>query len=398
MKFELESLEEFIKSECKKSKKPFTKIDDFSGKRLFIEQEVERIKKGFSEHLLKVENESRIELFIQHHQSQIIRLADKVVTVIDKEESLNIREISIGNTGLDLCKVLLRGFEELLYYIETYFSKYFDQDQKIPDAYALISAKEFREKIVVLRRLVKERGVDNELSEIALYPIVQFIAKQEKQSITFRRLIYMKYLMQEMIKILEAVSNSNYSESIRQCLIYLNHNHFHFIQHLTKRIQSAVEDLPSSCAQIEYMLHEMKKLKQTQVKPSFSYKSTRDPVVNIISNWLLEEVYYTEKKHQLTLMMPPAGKEINQPSAKIKTIFSVSQLAYFTRLLKETGVIKNESKSELFRLFSSHFSSIQSDNISVESFRSKFFAFEKSTVTHVQHVLNKLVEQSEKDL
>lgn len=127
MKFELESIEEFIKSECKKSKKPLTEIEDFSGKRLFIEQEVERIKKGFSEHLLKVENESRIELFIQHHQSQIIRLADKVVTVIDKEESLNIREISIANTGLDLCKVLLRGFEELLYYIETYFSKYFDQ-------------------------------------------------------------------------------------------------------------------------------------------------------------------------------------------------------------------------------------------------------------------------------
>lgn len=103
-----------------------------------IEQEVERIKKSFVNQLFQIENESRIELFIQHHQAHIIRLANKVATEIDKDESMKLKEITSGHTRLNLCKVLLGSFEDLLNYIETHFSKYFDQDQQIPDTYALI--------------------------------------------------------------------------------------------------------------------------------------------------------------------------------------------------------------------------------------------------------------------
>ena len=142
MKFELEFLDEFIKKECRKSTKLSSNatIPDYSKKRLFIEDEVARIKKSFVTRLFEVEDESRFELFVQHHQAHIIRLADKVATTIDKQESIYPTAKSAGSTRLNLCTVLLQSFENLLTHIETRYSKYFDQDQKIPDTYAYISA------------------------------------------------------------------------------------------------------------------------------------------------------------------------------------------------------------------------------------------------------------------
>ena len=66
-----------------------------------------------------------MELFVQRHQAHIIRLADKVATAIDKEDPMNIKQISSGHTKLNLYKVLLLAFEDLLNYIEVHFTKYF---------------------------------------------------------------------------------------------------------------------------------------------------------------------------------------------------------------------------------------------------------------------------------
>jgi predicted flavoprotein YhiN len=113
MKFELEFLEEFINKECRKTKKHSSTslIPDYSKKRFFIEQEVERIKKSFTNQLFQIENESRIELFIQHHQAHIIRLADRVSISIEKEEPVEVKTITAGHTRLNLCKVILQALK-----------------------------------------------------------------------------------------------------------------------------------------------------------------------------------------------------------------------------------------------------------------------------------------------
>ena len=66
-----------------------------------------------------------MELFVQRHQAHIIRLADKVATAIDKEDPMNIKQIPSCHTKLNLYKVLLLAFEDLLNYIEVHFRKYF---------------------------------------------------------------------------------------------------------------------------------------------------------------------------------------------------------------------------------------------------------------------------------
>ncbi|NOS55989.1 MAG: hypothetical protein HOP37_07005 [Cyclobacteriaceae bacterium] len=397
MKFELEFFDEFIKKECGKSKKlsPSSVITDFPKKRLLIEQEVERLKKSFVEQLFQVENESRFELFIQHHHAHIIRLANKVSTVLDKEESLNLNRIGAEPTRLNLCKVLLQAFENLLNYIEAHFTKYFDQDQKIPDTYAHISIKEFREKLEIIRKVFVEKGVDNEFTEIVLFPVNRFVETPEKKSLTFRNLIYKKYLVKELIALKD---KPNFSEAVFEHLFYLNFNSYHFLQFATTKIRKEVELLPSMTAHLEHLSLTLKKLNQAQVKPTFGLKPLRESLKNLLSNWLEEEIHFIERKRQLTLMIPPGGvKAESVNDFKVKTSLSVPQLAYSIRLLKDSGIITNENRSELIRFFSKNFSSHQVENISTESFKGEYFKFGRAAVNHVQSILAKLLLHSKKD-
>ncbi len=400
MKFELEFLDEFIKKECQKSKKSPSNatVPDFQKKQLLIEEEVDRIKKSFTTHLLDAADESRFELFIQHHQAYIIQLANKVSTAIDKEESLRLTHISPGPNRLNLCKLLLIGLEELLNHIENYFSKYFDQDQKIPDTYALISIKEFEEKLEVLSSISLEQKLDKKLSELVLYPIREFVTKEEKQTITFRRLIYMKYLAKELVRLSESQEKKSFTQAVYEHLFYLNFNSFHVLQYATGRIRQEIEVLPSITAQLEHLSLTLKELSQAQVKPYFALKAKRESLKDMLSTWLEAEIHFIEKKRQLTLMIPPGGVRIeNLNDFKVKTALSVSQLAYSIRLLKDAGIITNENKAELIRFFSKYFSSAHNENISQESFRSKFFGYERSAVTHIQGVLTKLMAHTKRD-
>lgn len=397
MKFELEFFEEFITKECPKSAKINSVVSDYQKKLYAIEAESDRIKKCFVRHFFEAKNDRQMEQFIQQHQAHIIRLADKVSTIIDKESVHNLKNITSGTSRLNLCKVLLLVFEDLLNYIEVHFTKYFDQDQKLPDAYIFISVKEFEENLNNLQNLFMEKKVDEKLSLLVLYPLAQFTDIPQKQFFSFRRLIYLKYLVKCLFKILEEPQQQDYSQTIYELLIYLNFNNHHFVQYSVTKVKSELERKDSLQSQLEHLSLVIKNLSQSQVKPDYALKPGRTNIKILLLNWLEDEVHYIEKRRQLTFMIPPGTQnDIVDIDAKIKTTLSVPQLAYIIRILKEEGIIVNDNKAELIRFFSKHFSSAHNENISGESLRSKYFAFEDSTVKHVQGILNKLLQRSKK--
>jgi hypothetical protein len=180
----------------------------------------------------------------------------------------------------------------------------------------------------------------------------------------------------------------------------LNFNSFYFLQLATTKIRNEVESLHSINSQLEHLSLALKKLNQAQVKPSFVLKPKRDSLKDLLSNWLEEEIYFLEKRRQLTLMIPQGDMKIENETEKefkVKTILSVPQLAYSIRLLKDSGIITNENKSELIRFFSKNFSSAHSENISSGNFKKDYFSYEKAAVTHVQGVLNRLLLHSKKE-
>ena len=128
-----------------------------------------------------------MELFVQRHQAHIIRLADKVATAIDKEDPMNIKQISSGHTKLNLYKVLLLAFEDLLNYIEVHFTKYFWPRSENTRCLCTNIKKGVSRKIGEPTQNILRKKVESELARIVFFPIKQFGNVPEKRVITFPR-------------------------------------------------------------------------------------------------------------------------------------------------------------------------------------------------------------------
>ena len=399
MTYELEFFDEFIQNERKahQSSAPHSTIPDFSEKKKLIEDEVERIKKSLRNFLFNTENENQIENVIQHHQQHIISLADQVLKCIDEAEASRLNQISDGETKLNLCKIIYKSLEELLTFIETYFSKYFNQDEKIPLAYAIMAEKEILEKLEALEIEAKDKKVDERLLEVALYPIKAFANHQSKNGITFRRLIYLKQLVKDLDPLLKKETSEDYTDDVFGLMFYLNFNTFYFLTFATNKISSEVKELSTLVHQVERLSFWVKLLNQNQVKPGFALKCDRPSIQEQLSQWLSEEIHFIEKQKQLTFMMPPSGPLVKSESFKVNTILSVPQLAYSIRLLKEAGIITNQNQTELIRFFSQYFSTPRNQNLSSESLRIKYYNNDRSSIRFVQGILDKLMEHSKKE-
>lgn len=186
MKYELEFLEEFVNAELKKRrKKPAA---DYSTKRNEVQEEIERIKKCLRVHLFSVQCEKQFELYIQQHQLHIIELCDKVWAYLNKSGATHIPVVE-DETPLNQFRNLCSSLEDLLTYIETYFSKFFSQDQRIPASYYQMSAVDILDRYSQIEDIITKNEANAEIHKIVMSPMSKLKESESIQNMTFRELI-----------------------------------------------------------------------------------------------------------------------------------------------------------------------------------------------------------------
>jgi hypothetical protein len=391
MKYDLEVLDDFIIA-CVDLYKPLhaeTIVPEFQSREEFVTQKISAIKKDLKQLMFDAQTESRIEIIVQFHQTHIIKLADKISECLENEVNT-----SSGRTKAALFKLFYHRLEDLLTFIETYFSKYFDQDQKIPDAYVQLERLSFLEKLEEIKITTLSHKLDLKLTDLILQPVKNFVNATSDEDITYRRLIYLKQLLKDLQILLSDSFNADVFNEILKLLSYLNFNSRDFLIYVTGHISEEVREQISLTGQLEKLCYWLKVLNQNQVKPGFALNGNNPSFQEQVGIWLTEEISFLERKKQFTLMMPPT--ELVKETFKVHTIFSVPQLAYMIRLLKESGILTNKNQTELIRIFSNNFSSLRNENISAESLRIKYYNVEKPAVNSVQAFLMKMIEQSKK--
>lgn len=393
MKYELEALEEFINFliNTYRDEAPDFVIPQFNTKEQFIFAKAFSITRELKSLLFELENESRLETLVQFHQATIIQLVDQLSDSLGQ-----VGASAEGATKFQLWKLLNDQLEILLTFIESHLSKYFDLDKKIPNPYMLLEKNSFNEKLQGIHSQMQTRGIDPVLAELILFPVNAALQMKIDFSITYRRLIYIKQLLKDLDIVLSTDTGSPAFEDIFKLLVYLNFNSSYLIHYVIKKITGEAQEQNHVAGQLEGLCRWLKILNQCHTKPSFALKSSRPSLQEQLTTWLTEEICFIEKKKQLTLLIPPTNQPMYSEGQKIDTVFSVSQLAFLIRLMKETGVITNKNQGEVIRFFSRHFSSLQNQNISPESLRIKYYQVERSTVNSVKSILDKMIELSKK--
>ena len=138
MKYELDILETIIQSAIESkgiSKKQFSAYDE----RIYAESE--RIKKAFINKTFRLKKDKYIKVYIQNHQSALIRLINKV---FQHSKHSEINKISVGVrefTLLCLQKTICYNLEDILSFIESNFHLYFNHNATIPECCRLLAKK-----------------------------------------------------------------------------------------------------------------------------------------------------------------------------------------------------------------------------------------------------------------
>ncbi len=142
--------------------------------------------------MFSLKNYKQVERYIQRHQTCLMRLCDSLIHQISPEKFGRNNSPEKIQSLAELQYYFYAQLEQILSFIETYFGKYFNQEELIPSSYRIIGQLEFREKISNLK--IQENC---EVLKIARYPIDEFFT--QNQNISFKQLIYLKELYKEVI-------------------------------------------------------------------------------------------------------------------------------------------------------------------------------------------------------
>ncbi|MEC7753716.1 MAG: hypothetical protein VYB44_06775 [Bacteroidota bacterium] len=352
------------------------------------------MKEAFS-----LKKEKHIEVYIQQHQMELIRLTDHLLSYISEEEKRKVYDISGEENLNNLYKSVYVCLEELITYIEKYFSKYFNQEAKIPNSYNIIAIRDIREKLHSVESSFNAKELHKRLLFLVLLPLKRYIKGKYVDDISFRRLIYLKTLLKE----LSEWSNSDFekddlNQKLICAMVYLNYNSYKFFTLCTEHIKAIYQQEDTLCSQIEKLAWFYKNINQAQEKPGFAYKPKYKSLKDSIIEWIDEEMSFLEKRQQLTLNIAVKPSESLPDDFKLNTKLSVPQLAYLIKIFIESGVLQNRNQREVLKFLAQFVRTKKAESISAESLRTKYYNVEENTKEAVKDILIELLNRIRKGL
>lgn len=400
MTYELEKLNSLIFSDLNPSNFKDVNLipsDQFANWVSSIEKEAIRIKNAFINVAFGCQCERQIERYMQLHQVELIRVTDELLSYLTNDEALTIYVQDKSLTLVNLYKRVYRQLEGMITYLEKHFSRFFDVEARIPNAYRLIAVRDFKERLVLLEEKFYANQLSSHLVKVILLPVRSFVQSGEKKHFSFRNLMYLKVLLNELEQ--PALLNREMEvpeDELIYSMIYINFNSYKLFAYCTERIKSQYQEKETLSDQIDHLAWCSKLINQTQQKPGVAYKPDRDSLKTALITWIDEEVSFLERRHQLTLNMPVHKVEGLTNDFKLNTNLSVAQLAYMIRIFLEEKILLNRNQREVLKFIAQYTRTKKAENVSAESLRTRYYNVDTSTKEAVKDIIIRLLNNVRK--
>ena len=203
-------------------------------------------------------------------------------------------------------------------------------------------------------------------------------------------LTYTERLLDDLALVAEE-KGDDLNGRIEEVLWEYNFNSRLYFLFYIKRIAEREQMEDTIVSKLELLAFELKKVNQRLIKGNVCYTTTYSSLPDIVGNWLLEEIAFLRTRQQLTITFSNLGKPLNS-DFKIALDLSVAQFSCLVRGLIEKKLILNSNLTELANFLSNSVITKRSENISVGSFRKKYYNMEESTKKSVIDMLNKVID------
>lgn len=359
--------------------------EQFNQVRKAVAEESSRIKNTFVLKVLSFE-QNQVERFIRYHQQALINLLDNLVetlSITDEGRSIN-KESHLK----EFIKFSCSELEEILRFVQNHFQSHFDLGVPVPELIKERVLKALKESSILLEGKLSKFEIDPTLLSICVSAMTDFL-KEPDRKITYRKVNWIKELVTEFLQLSETSQEGALLNSeIQAVLLHLNYNRTPYLKYCTDLMNRELLVAETLSGKLEKLAFYYKVVNQSVVKPDFVYDLSTPSLKERLSDWILEEILYLERKQQLSVAFPGPAEDQVKKDFKLVFDMSVSQFAYFIKTLTETGVIQNKNISELIRFLSKFVKTKRSESISHESFRIKYYNPEENTKGAIRNLLH----------
>jgi hypothetical protein len=345
------------------------------------EEEKERIRLQIMEEVFNAREERTLELLIDKYQSVFIRLIDQLYAY--QQTNKKQQEYKL------LSKALYEYLNELLYFLQIHYAKYFNHFQKMPFIKMEHIKKELKPKLETIIAAFQRTILNEKLIRLIIQPLEQFISSN---TITYNESQYMKAITGELLAIDTTVQEEDIIAIVKKILISINFNSPELTAYLINELDTLVADEESVQGKLRILKYQLKEINQVTIKPEYALHNDYSSLKKQIINWLNEEILFYQTEQAVVIAMPnPVVSD-----TKIHTSLSVPQLALLFRLLKEEQLITNTNQSELLKVVSGCFTTMHKESFSYGHLHGKYYKIEQHTKRTVYDMLIRLLHLSRK--
>jgi hypothetical protein len=385
MDYEFEHIETVIRDTIGSVADLRTTKEQLNQVRKSVAEESARVKNTFALKVLSFE-QTQAERFLRYHQQALINLLNSLSEALP----INKKGLSI-NKGLyynELVTFLCNKLEDILRFIQNNFQSYFDLDVCVPKLVKERVLKALKESSILMEGNLSKFDIDPALLSICVIAVTDLL-KEPDFKITYRKVNWIKGLIAELLQLSGASQErTSLNTEVQSVLLHLNYNSIAYLKYCTDIINRELSVAETLIDKLEKLAFHYKVISQSLVKPDSIFDLSSPSLKEQLSEWILEEIQFLERKQQLSMAFPNPVEDHMKKDFKLVFDMSVSQFAYFIKTLTETGVIQNKNVSELIRFLSKFVKTKRSENISYESFRIKYYNAEDNTKGAVRNLLH----------
>lgn len=353
-----------------------------------LKNENDKIKKLDKQIIFNFKSRERVEQYIHKKQYALENLANRLIKDINPVKPSDIYQLSSNYDKIDCLKICYIYLEKLLRFIEKEFKHYLNENIQIPYRSILVKEYEITDKLNELKSRLLGSSINDELLKLVYEPLLKISTINIQEKLTYYDFNYCT----DFILILHhQLDFENITEkSIKDCLFDLNFNALNFFDILVFNTKSLLNETENNIQKIDVLYHELKYYNQKQTRNFIRYNTKLPSIKEQIINWIEEEIEYLTKKIKLEANHFTTIAN-NEEKIKFLTSLSVAQLCYFFALLIESGIIDHKNQSDIFRFIADNFKTTNTNKISTDSIKSKYYNIETSTKNTVREKIIKLL-------
>ncbi len=356
----------------------FTKNEDWQ--KSFIQEseaEKEKLRTLLVKDFVDGAKQKKMEFLVHFNQGILIRLLDKL--------HLYRSSSAVPEKAILLYESVTKDVSFILNFIEEYFTKYFDRNEKVPATYLIQSKKEILQQLEFLQQLFEINKVAGTLlTNIIVSNFIKF-TNDEKSPTTYSELIYQKELLKELLMLHKFNKEVGFEKAVEEKLIYMNFNSPLFVDHLSSQLNKQVKQVTSDKVKVSILAGFQRTLSLIHTRPSVALHSEY-PNIKKTGLEIAEKIMHL-------LNTSPESNSSPAPFEKVlvHVQFKGSEIYLFHKAFIDAGGAPGETYKSIMEKTAAYLSNKTKKGFSVESLQKNSDKVDYESKENLKRFLNKMI-------